>query len=161
VHQVLHQVMAVNRNGVVSTLNLRATDTESQSPDCCRLQIDGSETEYSSWNFFYALLELRRGLEQDGIQLLCAGARVDLWPSHMGLDMGRGLKGYVNKIGEQAKRETLIGIFESSERQFVGSVQQQSDFHENWLAFFRDRTAEDDPSKLALFDSLLGRREAE
>src|ERR1700733_16300281 len=51
---------------------------------------DGRVHCYKERDLFEALREMRKGLESTGVQLLCAGARTDVWPSGMSRSMEGG-----------------------------------------------------------------------
>ncbi|MGD9584853.1 MAG: hypothetical protein AB7V26_14445 [Lysobacterales bacterium] len=94
---------------------------------------------YVGDDLFEAMIELRKDLEQGGSALLCAGARQDVFPSGMSRSMSDGRKAYVTRIGEPANRSDLIDIFSYSPSPTVGTVQQQSMFHAEWVESLRQR----------------------
>lgn len=69
---------------------------------------------FNDSNLFAALSAFRRVLEQQGYLVLCNGARRDAYPSRMALQMGGGLKVYLLKAGEPARREDLVDIWGSA-----------------------------------------------
>lgn len=87
--------------------------------------------EFSSRDFFEAVVLFREELERIGSRLLCMAARIDFFPSGMCRDMGRGLKGYVLRMGETTKRP--LDIFDYAPPQLVGTVREQKEFHAKWL----------------------------
>jgi hypothetical protein len=95
------------------------------------------QREFSNGDLFDALTSLRKTLEESGIQILCAGARRDVFPSGMSRDMGGGRKAYITKLGNPALRTDLVDIFDYSEPQSVGNVSEQQAFHEKWVASLR------------------------
>jgi len=63
------------------------------SPGACCIDLlldDGRTVSGKAHSYFHALLELRRQLEEMGIQLLCWGAKSDVWPTGMETSMGAG-----------------------------------------------------------------------
>src|SRR5579871_1469356 len=60
------------------------------------------EREFSSGDLFDTVVSLRTALEHIGVQLLCAGARPDVFPSGMSRDMSGGRKAYITKLGYPA-----------------------------------------------------------
>lgn len=90
-------------------------------------------------DLFHAFVQLRRVLEQSNVQLLCAGARPDVYPSGMSLDMGGGRRAYITRMGEAAQSSDLVDIFDNADPESVGSVKQQADFHEKWVESMRRR----------------------
>jgi hypothetical protein len=93
--------------------------------------------EFSGGDLFDAFTSLRKTLEEAGVQLLCAGARPEVFPSGMSRDMGGGRKAYITKLGNPALRTDLVDIFDYSDAQSVGSVSDQHAFHERWVASLR------------------------
>lgn len=91
---------------------------------------------YTGRDLFDAFISLRKALEEGGIQLLCVGARRDVYPSGMSRDMGGGRKVYVTKLGEPA-RSAPLDIFEFSDVEWIGSVSEQLAFHDQWSASLR------------------------
>jgi hypothetical protein len=83
-------------------------------------------------DLYKAMQTLRQYLEARGHQLLCAGARRDVVPSGMSVCMGGGRQAYVIRVGKQATE--LVDIFDYAEPALVGTVQQQRDYVEAWLA---------------------------
>jgi hypothetical protein len=95
------------------------------------------EREFSNGDLFDAFTSLRTALEKINVQLLCAGARLDVFPSGMSRDMGGGRKAYITKLGCPALRSDLVDIFDYSDAQSVGKVSDQQAFHEKWIASLR------------------------
>lgn len=83
-------------------------------------------------NFFEALVELRKELENQGIKLLCKGCCLNVYPSAMLLGMGAGRKAYALTLGEQAKRSSLVDIFEPCELKEYASIDEQQNFFNKW-----------------------------
>jgi len=93
--------------------------------------------EFSCGDLFDAFTLLRKALEEDRIQLLCAGARPEVFPSGMSRDMAGGRKAYVTKLGSPALRTDLVDIFDYSDAQCVGRVSDQQAFHQKWVTSLR------------------------
>lgn len=129
--------VAVTRNGRPGTaLHLEGSIMASGA---CRLRcVDGGNGYYADdpEDFFSALLDLRKRLERDGVQLLCQGARREVWPSAMARQMGKGLKAYVCELGMPGTE--LVEIFEAASRSDCVTVTEQRRYHEQW---FESRSA--------------------
>lgn len=100
------------------------------------LRFDGigiGEQNFEGPDLFEAMTELRKTLERSGAQLLCAGARPEVFPSGMSRGMGGGRKAYVTRIGEGARMADLVDIFEYAAPESIGTVRQQADFHARWI----------------------------
>jgi hypothetical protein len=124
--------VAVIRNGRPGmALQLEGSITASGA---CRLRcVDGEKGYYADdpEDFFSALLDLRTRLERDGVQLLCQGARRDVWPSAMARQMGKGLKAYVCELGKPGTE--LVEIFEVAPPSACVTVAEQRRYHEQWF----------------------------
>lgn len=90
-------------------------------------------------DLFLAMVELRKVLERSEAQLLCAGARPEVFPSGMSRGMGGGRKAYVTRIGEPARRSDIVDIFDYATPESVVTVEQQADFHAKWAESMRRR----------------------
>jgi len=82
---------------------------------------------------FDALKKIRLNLEAKGVRILCAGARKDLFTSGMSRSMGGGRKAYLLKMGEPAKMDSLVDIFDSAPVETVGTVDEQQRFYNDWI----------------------------
>lgn len=88
-------------------------------------------------DLFDAMIALREELETVGGKLLCAGARRDVWPSGMSRSMGSARKAYVLELGKPGV--ILVDIFEPAEPANIGTVKEQSDFRQRWVAAWLER----------------------
>ncbi len=84
-------------------------------------------------DYFEAMVDIRRELEKDGVLLHCYGASKNVYPSGMGRDMGAGLKAYNMILGEQARMEDLVFIFDTGDDVKPATVSEQKEFFERWL----------------------------
>jgi hypothetical protein len=83
---------------------------------------------------FECLSIVRRRLEQTHIRLCCNGARRDVWPSGMARDMGGGFKAYFLTMGKPSQISDLVDIFEPAPVKAIGSVEEQREFAQRWIA---------------------------
>jgi hypothetical protein len=90
-------------------------------------------------DLFETLTALRRELEAVDAQLLCAGARPEVFPSGMSRGMGGGRRAYVTRLGQPALRTDLVDIFDDAEPDAVGTVEEQKAFHARWVEGLRQR----------------------
>lgn len=82
---------------------------------------------------FFALLKIRAALEQDGIFLLCNGARRDVYPSGAS---AVGTMAYELEIGKQGIH--LVSIFEAvTDIEKIGTVEEQRKYREEWVKSLR------------------------
>jgi hypothetical protein len=87
-------------------------------------------------DLFEALCVYRRFLERSGgYLLLCNGARKDAFPSAMSRDMGRGCKLYISALSVPGGR--LVETLDPAPLEAVGTVDEQSAFHNEWFESVR------------------------
>ncbi len=102
--------------------------------------LDLDKQEFSAGDTFANLCELRLELEKIGAQALCAGARIDVWPSGMSRGMGSGARAYITRRTGPSSQEDNINIFDYAPPELVGSVVQQTEFHKVWRESMRKRS---------------------
>jgi hypothetical protein len=105
-----------------------------------RLSIEGialTSTEFTGDDSFDALCSLRKALENIGAKALCAGARIDVFPSGMSREMSSGRKAYIIRIGTSVSVANLVDIFDPTTPDLVGTVVEQKAYHLTWLSHFR------------------------
>ena len=83
-------------------------------------------------NYFDALIEIRKILEENKIKLLCQGCAKDVYPSAMMLSMGMGRKAYKNTMGVQAKLNSTVDIFSPCTIEEYSTIEQQYHFFNEW-----------------------------
>lgn len=91
------------------------------------------QREFSGDDLFDALVKLRTQLERHGCQLLCKGARPDVFPSGMSRSMGGGRQAYIMRLGKPARMEDLVDIFDFAAAEQVDVVDAQKEFREKWI----------------------------
>ena len=82
---------------------------------------------------FECLSRVRAQLDKDGVRLCCNGARLNVWPSDLGRDMGEGLTAYDLQIGRPASLKDLVDIFDPAPIETIATVEEQRRFSEKWL----------------------------
>jgi hypothetical protein len=114
----------------------RAVLTEHDLDDVCKLTCTyrGKSIEAEATDFFEALCLIRRQLEPEGLMPFCYGASLNVFPSGMARDMGRGLKAYRMTKGAHARMTDLVEIFEAGPDVVPASVDAQEAFWREWLA---------------------------
>lgn len=88
-------------------------------------------------NYFETLIKLRKELEKKDIKLLCKGCCKNVYPSGMLLNMGAGRNAYTLIYGEQAKRDSLVDIFDACLLDEYATIQEQSEYFEKWILSIR------------------------
>ena len=121
----------------IKEIDLYIYDDFEDDPDRIFLQIDIEGIKYSgeSDNHFEALIELRKGLEMDEIQIMCNGAGRNIYPSPMQFDFGNTRKAYKKYLGQQAKISDLIDIFGYDGGIEFVSIDEQLEFERVWVNY--------------------------
>ena len=88
--------------------------------------------EESASDYFEALCQVRKRLEEEKLIPFCYGASLNVCPSGMGRDMSAGMKAYRLTIGEPAKN--LVTIFEEGADVIPATVTRQKEYFNEWLA---------------------------
>jgi hypothetical protein len=103
--------------------------------DCqIRCAYRDKKIETRAADFFEALCNVRTRLAEDGLIPFCYGASLNVYPSAMARDMGRGLRAYRLSSGKQAKIADLVDIFAAGPDIMPASVETQKQFYRDWLA---------------------------
>lgn len=85
-------------------------------------------------DLFEALVEARGPLDALGVLLECNGSRVDVHPSAMLRQAGRGRRAYVLALPRTPVKPEVVDIFEIPVGEFrLGSVVEQGQWFEKWL----------------------------
>ncbi len=84
-------------------------------------------------SYFHALQNLRVMLSAEGACLCCQGARVNVYPSGMSLEMNGGRLAYQMTMGQQARNSDVVDIFSPSEDCDQSTVEEQNRFRERWF----------------------------
>jgi len=105
----------------------------------CRLRCDylDKTAESTATDFFQALCDIRGLLAGDRLIPFCYGASLNVYPSRMARDMGRGLKAYRLVKGRHARMDDLVEIFTEGPDVIPASVDAQEQFYRDWLAALR------------------------
>ena len=105
--------------------------------DEINLKIEIERTIYfsKSDNIFDSVVELRKKLELKNIYLLCNASVINVYPSGMQKEFG-GTKAYKLQMGKQATLSDVVDIFDYDSELKIGSVKEQEEFYENWIAKF-------------------------
>ncbi len=109
-----------------------------ESPDDCdfvqlQLSFDGREIIKIENDFFSAMCEIRKEIEDDGLLIKCFGTAENVYPSPMLQNMGDGRKAYRLTLAIPAKTADIVDIFENGENLNHVTVQKQAGFYEKWL----------------------------
>ncbi|WP_256757359.1 hypothetical protein [Cohnella sp. WQ 127256] len=127
--------LEISNNGHIEAYEIALND-EVLSPEdhvSIELTIHGEQFLCIQVNYFEALLELRSKLEPKGIQILCNGAGLNVYPSRMQLNMGYGDTAYKLNKGKQGNLAGIINIFDQDKDIEFVDVMRQEKFYEEWL----------------------------
>lgn len=113
-----------------------ATFTEEDVNGLCRLicEYRGKIVSSEALDFFEALCNVRLELEKEGLMPFCYGASINVFPSPMARQMGRGKSAYRMEMGKQATRECAVRIFENGTDVIPSPVALQKQYFDDWLA---------------------------
>ena len=118
--------------------NGRALLSYDEDGDSCRVQLEyaGACLAGDGADFFDALCNVRRVLEKNGALLNCYGASLNVFPSGMSWDMGRGLKAYELTIGQGGRMQDLVRIFDTGPDVQPATVAAQREYFDAWTRSF-------------------------
>ena len=83
-------------------------------------------------NYFSALIDVRKHLEKENIQIMCNGAAKNVYPSAMQFDMGNTRKAYKLYLAQSPKMADMVDIFEYEEGLEFVSIDKQIQFFNQW-----------------------------
>lgn len=92
-----------------------------------------SALEAEASDYFEALCQVRRKLEEEELIPFCYGASLDVYPSGMARDMGAGLKAYKLTLGKHVTKESLVDIFAEGLDMIPAYVARQREYFEQWV----------------------------
>lgn len=105
-----------------------------------KLYCEGICYESKSDNFFSALIDIRKKLEKEGLQILCNGAAINVYPSNMQLSMGTCSKAYKMRLYKSAITNDLVDIFDFDNTLSFVSIDEQLAFYQKWMdSILRDK----------------------
>ena len=131
-HRRVHLVGGEDDEEAVFTLR--------EADNTCRLSCSyrGKMVEAAATDFFEALCKIRVQLWEERLIPFCYGASLNVYPSGMGRDMGRGLKAYKMTMGKHTTTADLVDIFAEGSDVIPATIETQEEFWEDWLATPRE-----------------------
>jgi len=113
----------------------QAIFAEDGSDGTCKLTCAyrGKTLEAEARDFFEALCLIRQQLEPEGLIPFCYGASLNVYPSGMARDMGRGLKAYRLMEDKPVSGSDIVEIFGAGPDVVPASVQAQEIFWREWV----------------------------
>jgi hypothetical protein len=73
-------------------------------------------------------------LEKENLLLHCYGASRNVYPSAMMRGMGTGDKAYKLHMGQPAKQEDIVSLFDTGPDVLPTTVADQEEYYERWLS---------------------------
>lgn len=125
-------ILSPDKTTVHGTFLLQNEDRDNRKCALITLQYLNRQLSASNAGYFHALMDIRLELEKEGILLKCYGASRNVWPSGMGLSMG-GSKAYKQFLGKQCDIRDLVSVFDSGSDIDPCTVEEQRQFHKEWL----------------------------
>ena len=93
----------------------------------------GRELNQRGADYFSTLVAIREMLETENILLTCYGASRNIYPSPMSRSMGSGEKAYRLTLGQPARSNDLVSIFDVGPDVEPATVVEQAAFYQKWL----------------------------
>ena len=121
-----------NAGSLITSVVTLQNDDKRQKYEVTCLLADGRSFTGEDWNYWPAFLQLRGTMETFGLRLKCYGSCENMVLSHMCMDMGEGQIGYLVKLGEPAKTESLTPIFSTAEEIIPVNITLQLQFEARW-----------------------------
>ena len=87
----------------------------------------------SDRGYFHAFCTVRRELENYGERPCCFAAYENVYPSPMIESMGNGEKAFRLTMGQPARTNDIVDIFDVTKEGRPVTVDQQKKFYEEWL----------------------------
>lgn len=117
------------------TAELLLWDEDVDDPEMVRLSLRFQKREITKvdTDYFAALCAIRVELETMGILVNCYGASRNVYPSPMMRSMGSGDKAYKLHMGQPAKQENIVSIFDTGPDVRPTTVSDQEDYYKQWL----------------------------
>lgn len=128
------QIKLKSNSNKVENAELYLYDEDLDNNDYVKLELHyrNKTIQYSEENYFDALTNLRKKLEEDKIQILCKGANKNVYPSAMQLNMGTGRNAYILTMHKQAKLQDVVDIFEPSNINECTTIDEQKQYFDLW-----------------------------
>ncbi len=124
-------ICLINAFNGIQTVDLLIKDYSEDGEDSIILGIEINHNKYCGKgdNHFDALMELRRHLEKDNVQIMCNGSGRNVYPSAMQFDFGNTRKAYKMYLGNHARMADLVDIFDCEEDMAFVSIDEQMKFN--------------------------------
>ena len=132
-----HHVRLVNKIGEFSEGEFLYDEEEDDEACCLTFRCSHGEFKANAADYFEAMCIIRGELQKIGLFPICNGASLNVFPSGMGRDMGRGLMAYRLEIGRHATRQDMLFIFGCAAALQPVGVEEQAAFYQEWLRSIR------------------------
>ncbi|WP_414909568.1 hypothetical protein [Pseudomonas sp. IT-P253] len=95
------------------------------------LRESGFRKIYTDHDLFLCLAKIRKEFSE--IKFLCKGAKLNVFPSRMCSQMGRGMVAYELTMEKSATFDDIVHIFDYEESNISKTPKEQNEFYINWL----------------------------
>jgi hypothetical protein len=96
------------------------------------LKVGNREFFAGGSDYFDAFCEIRKTMEDEGLQAMCYGACRNVWPSSMARDAG-GLNACLMRDDRPPTRDDLVFIFDSGDDMELSTVRDQEKYARAWF----------------------------
>ncbi len=122
-------------NGIENTVAFKLFDESEDDPNKVMIEFELNNKQYRFMNdnYFSALIEVRKELENSNMQICCCGSAKNVYPSVMQLSMGTGSIAYKLYLGQKAKMIDTVNIFDYNKELEYVTIKEQKEFYDKWL----------------------------
>lgn len=97
------------------------------------IAVEGIAFDVNGIDAWEALRQLGVLAREKGINILCKGLTLGVYPSRMSRQMGLGTKAYQITSAKTARRDDIIDIFDYTDESNVNDPLDQDLFYEKWI----------------------------
>jgi hypothetical protein len=125
----------IYHRGAIKVIDLSIFRIDENDMITISMNIEGENYSYTSNNYFDAFCDARNDQEKNDITFCCNGARMNVYPSRMSLQMSLGRKAYEFELGLPAKK--IVDIFDKCDIETIVNVSEQREFYQIWIDSLR------------------------
>lgn len=133
----IYHLQAYNSERGLHDVELAVREAGDEYIITCKLPLPDGLLTGQADDCFAALQIIRRAAEARNWNICCKGARRNAWPSAMSRDMGGGFKAYSLTMGQRARTDSLVEIFDADVPELYTSVAEQEAFARAWFESLR------------------------
>lgn len=134
----IKETQLIRADGAIIAAKFHIWDFDPSDPEMVKLSLvfSGRELTEIASDYYAALRAISLELEKEDIKINCYGASKNAHISGMSLSMGAGEKAFRLQLGEHAKIESLVSIFDSGPDVILSTVEEQDEFFNLWTKNF-------------------------